>query len=204
MMKINISKSKYLWFLTLALGITLVSCEDDDTDETPPTQNDPEVITDLVLTFVDPDAQDTLTFTFSDPDGPGGNAPSIDDIEILDQVGYQVSLSVLDASDPNDVEDITEEIEEEDEEHQFFYVTGGNAEDVVSISYDPTDVDDDGNPIGLRTNWVTSGTTSGSESVTVVLRHEPNKSAPGASEGVLSDEVGGETDIQVTFNLSVQ
>lgn len=200
----KISNTKFLWFLTLALGIALVSCEDDDTEETPPTQNDPEVITDLVLNFTDPDTQESLEFRFSDPDGPGGNAPTIDDIELLNQVGYQLSLSVLDASDPNDVEDITEEIEEEDEEHQFFYVTGGNADDVVTISYDPTDVDDDGNPIGLRTNWVTSGTSTGSETVTVVLRHEPNKSAPGASDGVLSDEVGGETDIEVTFNLTVQ
>ncbi|HKL02823.1 MAG TPA: hypothetical protein VJ911_04075, partial [Cryomorphaceae bacterium] len=117
---------------------------------------------------------------------------------------YLVSINVSDASDPDDVEDITLEIEEEDEEHQFFYVLEGGASDVLEVSYAPGDVDDDGNPIGLETIWTTLGTTSGSETVTVVLRHEPNKNAPGADEGILSEEVGGETDIEVTFNLNIQ
>lgn len=203
-METNIMITRYIWIFALMMSFGLVSCEDDETEETPPTGSDPEVITDLVLTFLDPDTQTSTSFTWSDPDGEGGDPPSIDDIEISDQVAYEVSVSVLDASDPNDVEDITEEIQEEDDEHQFFYVTGGNAGDIVTITYDPTDVDGDGNPIGLQTFWVTSGASTGSESIRVVLRHEPNKSAPGASDGVLSDEVGGESDIDVTFNLVVQ
>ena len=204
MMMMNISKTKYLWILTLALGITLVSCEDDDTDETPPTQNDPELITDLILNFTDPDTGDSFEYRFSDSDGPGGDPPSIDDIILSQPVGYQVSITVQDASDPDDIEDITEEIEEEANEHQFFLLVENGAGDVLDIDYDPTDVDLNGDPVGLHSFWVTSGETTGNESVRIVLRHEPDKTVPGAAQGELSEEVGGETDIEVEFNLTIE
>lgn len=202
MMKI---KMNYLFVLIFS-AFVFTACESDD-DNTQPDDNndeDPEVITDLVLNFENPDTQESFTVSFSDPDGPGGNPPVVDEIDLIETASYLVNVTVADASNPNDVEDITEEILEEDEEHQFFYVLGGDASNVLEVTYDPADEDDDGNPIGLKTIWTTSGVTSGSETVTVVLRHEPNKDAPGADEGILSEEVGGETDIEVTFNLNIQ
>lgn len=201
-------KIKFNSLLVLMLSAFMfTACESDD-DNTEPDDHDhsddPEVITDLVLNFENPDTQESFTVSFSDPDGPGGNPPVVDEIDLIETASYLVNVTVADASNPNDVEDITEEILEEDEEHQFFYVLGGDASNVLDVTYDPTDVDDDGNPIGLKTIWTTSGVTSGSETVTVVLRHEPNKNAPGADEGILSEEVGGETDIEVTFNLNIQ
>ncbi|MCA1762749.1 MAG: type 1 periplasmic binding fold superfamily protein [Flavobacteriales bacterium] len=199
-------KIKFNTLLMLILSAFMfTACESDDDDN--PDQNnqeDPEVITDLVLNFENPDTQETFSVSFSDPDGPGGNPPVVDEINLDETTAYLVNVTVADASDPDDVEDITAEIEEEDDEHQFFYVLEAGASDVLGVNYDPTDVDGDGNPIGLKTQWTTSGTTSGSETVTVLLRHEPNKNAPGAVDGELSEEVGGETDIQVTFNLNIE
>jgi hypothetical protein len=189
------------------LALSIVACEgdDDDDDMEMEMENEEELITDLILTFTDPDTQDAQSFTFSDTDGPGGNAPSIDLIELETDGGtatYNVSVQVQDASDPNDVEDITAEVMEEDAEHQFFYLPNAAADTLVSIAYNPSDTDDNGNPVGLETTWVFDGNSDGSESVRVVLRHEPNKDGAGVAEGDISN-AGGESDIDVTFNLEV-
>jgi hypothetical protein len=184
-----------------------VACEGDDDDEDMEIgmENEEELITDLILTFTNTDTQDSASFTFSDSDGPGGNASTIDVIDLQtggEAVTYDVSVKVQDASDPNDVEDITAEVMEEAAEHQFFYLPNEAADSLVSISYDLSDVDENGNPVGLETKWLFDGTSNGSESVQVVLRHEPNKGAAGVAEGDI-ENAGGETDIQVTFNLEV-
>jgi len=195
---------KFFRFSIFALAaLTFVACEDDDDDDDPPQDtNEEELITDLNISFINQTTDDTVTFSFSDPDGPGGNAPTIDDIELEDGFDYDAFITVADASDPDDVEDITEEIEEEDDEHQFFFIRENGAEDAVDISYDPNDVDDDGNPIGLLSFWETIQPTTGSEQVRIVLRHEPDKDAAGVADGDITN-AAGETDIDVTFNFIV-
>lgn len=184
------------------MAFTFVACDsDDDNGTTPPPAGDEEVITDLVLTFQNADTQTSESFTFSDPDGPGGNPPTIDVITLVPGA-YSVSITVLDASDPNDIEDLTEEIaEEEADEHQFFFELLNGAEDIITVAY--ADTDEDGKPIGQQTVWAISDATSGDEKVRITLIHEPNKDATGASEGTLSPAVGGETDIEVEFDITV-
>jgi hypothetical protein len=197
--------SKYLRFSVFVLAaLTFVACEndDDDDDDTPSAVNEEELITDLRLTFTSTFDQSETTFIFSDTDGPGGSDPLIDDIVLSDSTAYSVSIEVLDASNPNDVEDITEEIAEEDEEHQFFFIPGSGAESTLTIAYDPTELDDDGNPIGLSSVWTTLDATPSGATVRVVLRHELDKAATGVSDGDITN-AGGETDIDVTFNVSV-
>lgn len=93
-------------------------------------------------------------------------------------------------------EDVSEEVREEDEEHQFFFST---TVDGLSIAYD--DMDEDDNPIGLATRLTTGNAADGT--MTIILRHEPDKKASGVSGGNIAN-AGGETDIEVTFNVSVQ
>ncbi len=69
----------------------------------------------------------------------------------------------------------------------------------LSVSY--TDTDADGNPIGITTELITSD--AGSGVLTVILRHEPNKGASGVSGGDITN-AGGETDIEVDFDVNVQ
>lgn len=189
-------------FTAAFMAFAFTACDsDDDNGSTPPGVNDEEVITDLVLTFENPDTQTSDTFTFSDPDGPSGEPPTKDAI-ILSPGVYILSISVLDASDPNNVEDLTPEIaEEEADEHQFFFELTDSAQDVIAIDY--SDQDEDGNPIGQLTTWSVTAATSDSASVRVTLVHEPDKNAPGANEGILSNEIGGETDIEVDFQLTI-
>ncbi|MEZ7887763.1 MAG: type 1 periplasmic binding fold superfamily protein, partial [Flavobacteriales bacterium] len=61
--------------------------------------------------------------------------------------------------------------------------------------------DEEGNPIGLSTVLTTG--EMGSGTITVTLRHEPNKDAAGVSSGDIAN-AGGETDIEVTFNVEIQ
>ena len=101
----------------------------------------------------------------------------------------------------NELEDpadnITAEVQAEDEDHQFFYTPTNN---IATIAY--TDQDANGNPVGLTFTVTTTAATTGN--LTVVLRHEPNKSATGVSDGDITN-AGGETDIEVTFTgINVQ
>jgi len=63
-------------------------------------------------------------------------------------------------------------------------------------------MDADGNPIGLDF-IVTTDATTGTEAFTITLRHEPSKDAAGVSAGDITN-AGGETDVEVTFNVTVQ
>jgi hypothetical protein len=197
----KIENPLYLFaFIFMASAFT--ACDsDDDNDDMSPSGSDEELITDLVLTFDNADAQTTDTYTFSDPDGPGGNPPAVDVIALVPGA-YVVSISVLDASDPNNVEDLTGEItQEEADEHQFFFELLNVGDGLISIDY--LDSDEDGNPIGAETLWSVTGATSGNEIVRVTLLHESDKDAPDAAEGILTPELGGETDIQVEFEVTV-
>lgn len=195
-------KNKSILLAAAIAAFTFTACDsDDDNGVTPPAENDEEVITDLTLTFENQDTQSSESFTWSDPDGPGGADPVIDAIVLTPGV-YSVSIGVFDASDPGDVEDLTEEIaEEEADEHQFFFELLNGADDLITIEY--ADSDEDGNPIGQASIWMVTGPTSGDELVRITLLHELDKDAPGASEGILSPELGGETDIEVEFDVTV-
>lgn len=182
-----------------ALGGALTACKKDD--PTPPTggappPNEQEVITTLKLHFTSPDSTDQREWIWRDLDGDGGNAPVITTVPLAANSTYLVRMEVLDESNPNDVEDITEEILEEDAEHQFFFiVTDANA----TIQY--TDQDGNGNPLGVASLWSLGVASNGS--VTVILRHELDKDAPGVSTGDITN-AGGDTDIEVSFPLILE
>src|SRR5690606_29138463 len=102
------------WSLIALLSATVITgCEKDKGEE-----NEEEVITTVELTFTPSGGGTALVFTFNDPDGPGGMAPTTDDIVLSANTTYNVSAAFR-----NDIagEDITEEIEEEDDAHRIYY-----------------------------------------------------------------------------------
>lgn len=102
---------------------------------------------------------------------------------------YTVKAEFLDETDPADVEDITAEILEEDDEHLVCYEVTGGATATI------TRTDSDGNfEVGLNTEWVTGEASTGS--VMLELRHQP-----GVKDGTCTP---GDSDVAVTFNLTVQ
>ncbi|PWL30336.1 hypothetical protein [uncultured Roseivirga sp.] len=177
-------------FLMLSV---FTACDSDD----PEPVNEEELITTVELTFTnDNDASDVVSASFTDLDGEGGNDPIIDNISLMANATYTLTVKFLNEEE-TPAEDITEEVEEEDDEHQVFYIATG----VNGFTYSYNDADDNQNPLGLE-GTVTTG-AAGDGSLRVVLVHEPNKTASGVSAGDITN-AGGEADIDVTFNLSIQ
>jgi hypothetical protein len=138
---------------------------------------------------------DVVSLVFSDPDGDGAIAPTITGATLAANTVYNAVITLLNES-VSPAEDITEEVEAEQEEHQFFFSTSGSLN--LTVSY--ADQDADGNPLGLLTTCTSGASSSGD--LTVILRHEPNKNAEGVKDGDLTN-AGGETDIEVTFPITI-
>ncbi|MFD1061728.1 type 1 periplasmic binding fold superfamily protein [Winogradskyella litorisediminis] len=186
-------KNLKIAFLLFAAALFTVSCSDDDN---PVIVNEEEVITKMVVEFVPVGGGNRVVVEVNDPDGDGPIQPVATDGILVANTTYNANITLLDESNPNDIENITEEVEEEDDEHQFFFATTGN---IGTITY--LDFDANNNPVGLNFSLETLSATSGT--LTVTLRHEPIKDAAGVSNGDITN-AGGETDIQATFNISVQ
>lgn len=182
-----------LLFACLLLLVVL-GCNDSDD---PVIENEEELITDLVYTLLPAAGGPPVTMTFRDPDGDGGQAPTIlVSGPLANNTEYDGSIVLLNSSDPSATENITAEVREEADDHQFFYIPESSLD--VTLAY--TDSDNDGAPIGITTTLTTGDTSTGN--LRILLRHEPNKSATGVS---ITDPAaaGGETDIEVTFAVTV-
>lgn len=176
----------------LSLIIGLTSCSKDD----PIIPNEEELITTMTYTLTPTTIGNPVVLSFIDMDGDGGDPPSITTVgALLSNATYTGKLS-LSNDLANPAVDISEEVLEEGVDHQFFFQSDVNG---LSIMY--TDQDNDGNPIGLDTE--VTATTAGTGNLTIILRHEPNKTAAGVSSGDITN-AGGETDIEVTFAIDVQ
>ncbi|TAH18683.1 MAG: type 1 periplasmic binding fold superfamily protein [Cytophagales bacterium] len=188
-------KTKILSMLVaMSMVAVLFSCSKKE--ESPADGNESELITTVRLRFSE--GGTSQTFTYRDLDGAGGNAPVIDAIRLANGKNYSLELEVLDESNPSKIGNITEEIFEEGYEHQFFF-TGTAAANLLSLSY--ADKDKNNNPIGLKNSVMTKATGNGI--LTVILRHKPNKAGAGVANGQVAN-AGGETDIEVNFNVTVQ
>ena len=212
-MKMNLSENvrKYGMYTLLLGGALLTACGDDD--EAPEAENEEEVITDVTLTFTNSaDASDVVTASAQDPDGAGVQPLEIqDEITLTSGATYTLGLEILNALDPDDPEDIGEEIDEEDEDHQFFFAfTDGAFSDPdgdgnVDDSGDPVnynDEDGNGNPVGLSTTW-TAGDALSDGSFRIILQHQPpvdDQPTKTATSGV--DD--GDADFDLEFVLNVQ
>ncbi|WP_053977929.1 hypothetical protein [Mangrovimonas xylaniphaga] len=186
---------KFLPLLFVAPFVT--SCSSDD--DTPAPVNEEEVITTLTATFVPVGGGTSVVLKTQDLDGDGPNAPVITvSGPFASNTTYNGSVEFLNELD-SPAEDITEEVQEEGDEHQIFYAT---TNDLGTFSYNDSDAD--GNPIGVEFTFQTVETSTTLDgALTITLRHEPNKDATGVSDGDIAN-AGGETDIQTSFNISVE
>ncbi|MBP0904603.1 type 1 periplasmic binding fold superfamily protein [Mariniflexile gromovii] len=190
---------KTLKYLSL-LFITSLSLTACSSDNDPEPVNEEELITTVTATFVPQGGGTTITLKSQDLDGDGGNAPVITVSGKFEQnKTYNGTVTFLNES-VNPAEDITEEIEEEGDEHQIFYIKTGSLNG-FTYSTDANNLDSNGLPIGLQTVFNTTNAASGN--LTIILRHEPNKSASGVSNGDITN-AGGSTDASVTFSIEVE
>lgn len=183
---------KYIFIINALFAVLFLnSCKDDDMIDI----GDEELITTVTYTLT-PTSGDVVTLSFSDVDGEGGNAAIVTGGTLQANMTYTGALDLKNESE-TPAESITEEIEEEDLDHQFFFSTAGGLD--LTVEYN--DQDSEGNPLGLATNVVTGAASTGT--LKVILRHEPEKGASGVSTGDITN-AGGETDIEVTFDIVIQ
>lgn len=195
-------------FIPLALLLSsVVACGDDGGDSI----NSQEVITTVTLTFTPAGGGAAIVAEFDDPDGDGGGAPTIDPINLTagsytTTVGFQNRLE-------EPAEEITDEVRDESDEHQVFFTgtaVNGPASEQPGAPLTHTYGDTDANqlPIGLS-NAIVAATGTGV--LTLTLRHMPpvndvaTKTA-GVAEAVKTGgfaAIGGDTDVQVNFDVTV-
>lgn len=184
--------SYFIYIIILIQSILLSNCQKTD----PVIPNEEELITTLKYTLAPMGGGKPIILSFQDLDGDGGNPPVITGGLLATNTVYLGNLELLnELTQP--VTNITEEIQEESKAHQFFFKTSGGL--VSTIQYN--DSDSDGYPLGLKTKFLTTSVSSGS--LIITLRHEPDKSAQGVANGDITN-AGGETDIEITFNVQVQ
>lgn len=177
-------------FLAMVL-LFLGACQKED----PVITNEEEVITTLVYTLTPMGGGNAVIFSFADLDGEGGDAPVVYNGVLQSNTTYTGVVTLLNENEKPS-EEIHKEVQTEAEEHQLFYE---NTLNNITITYG--DQDANGQALGLKTTLVTGNAEQGK--LTVVLRHEPNKSATGVAIDNASP-AGGETDIEVTFDVDIQ
>lgn len=195
---------------TLFVSTFIIACAHSGDD--PFQGNEGEVITTVLLSFTPESGGAPTIAVFDDPDGDGGEAPTTDTVEL--GVGTYALVIRFENRLEKPPEDITSEVSDESHEHQVFF-TGSAVDGPASNSpgaplfqtYD--DQDANGLPVGLANTVVAS---SGNGELVVTLRHLPPvggadiKTAE-TSSGVRKagfSGIGGSSDVQVSFSVSVE
>jgi len=179
----------YYLFIAFFL-FSLSSCLKD-----PEETNEEELITTLKYKLTPVTGGNEVIMIFKDLDGAGGNAAQITGGTLSKNIAYTGVIELLNEQ-ANPVINITQEVQTEAADHQFFF----SALNGLTTTVVYTDMDNNGNPIGISTRLSTGAVSNGKLKIT--LRHEPNKSAQGVKDGLITN-AGGETDIEVEFPVNV-
>ena len=185
-MKIFTSRIYTYSLLALSFLFITTSCSKDDPEEI----NEEEEINRVTLQIT-PAGGTAQTYTWNE--GGASNTS----IALAPNTTYNVSVSFYDASDADDIENITEEVIEEADEHQVFYAVADLGSNLVIATRSGDTQDGDGNPVLLQTQWTTVAASSGT--VRVFLIHEPT-----TKTATSRNDFGGETDVEVDFSVTIE
>ena len=163
----------------------LESCDKDD----PKPVHEPEVITTVEVTLVPDGNGIPVTLKFFDADGEQGSIAPLITVSSSLKAGTTYSAVIeLQNETVNPPLDITNEVAEEADDHLFCFDVSGD----IAVSYE--DEDQNGLPIGLLTTWQVGA--AGDGQVTLSLRHQAGTKT-GECPG------GGETDVEITFDVQI-
>ena len=168
--------------------LTFTACSSDDHDDDH--DHEEELITTITYTLTN--GNDVVTLKFTDIDGEGGNPGTYAVSGPLTASTTYTGAIKLENETENPADNITTEVAAEADEHEFFYTTT-----VAGTTIAKTDMDGNGNPLGITTT-VTTG-AAGTGTLSVILKHEPTKPNSGTATSA-----GGSTDVEITFNITVQ
>ena len=192
--------SNKMKFFALALMATLTfsSCSNDDDPIDLPV-NEEELITTVTAIYTPEGGGTAITLQYKDLDGEGANAPVITVSGNFEKNKTYNGVLTFKNELANPAEDITPEIVEEGVDHQVFYQTTGTL-NAFSYGSATSNFDENGKPVGLQSVFTTTAAATGT--LTITLRHEPNKSAANVASGNITN-AGGSTDAEVSFTISV-
>lgn len=178
-----------------AFAFLVFGCKDND----PQKEDVPELITKVTLTFV-PTSGSPVIVTATDPDGDGiQNIKQDGAIKLQQNTNYTLSIQLINGlADPSSDEyNVTNEVESEGVEHQFYFSWTNDAFANTSVDYSLSK-DANGLPLGLTTLWKSADKTVDAATFHVTLKHQPGLKS---STSTIND---GETDLDITFDLTVQ
>ena len=194
-------------FLFAFVASVLFACDPDD----PEKEDAPELITRVTLIFTPTDGNAAIEVSASDPDGEGvADILADNDIVLSGNKTYDLTVSLFnDLAGVNSPDyNIGNEVEEEGDEHLllFGWMEGlfstpsgnGNVDNRTDpVSY--TDTDSKNLPLGLTTRWTTTAAgLPAAGTFRVILKHQPGQKT------AISGNSVGETDLDVTFTITVQ
>jgi hypothetical protein len=194
------------WSMILALSSCALAACGDDGGAT----NENEVITSVMLSFAPPAGAAVLA-EFNDPDGDGGQAPTVQPVNLVANTPYAMTVRFQNRLETPAAE-ITDEVMQESDIHLLIFtgsaVVGpatSNTTGALTQAY--ADMDVNGLPIGLADTIMAK---AGSGQLIVTLRHMPPEEPPQKAADTLAkvkaggvDSIGGSTDAQVTFTVTV-
>ncbi len=182
------------WLMPLMLVVALyVGCDEDNPAAPVDGPGEEEEITTVTLTLTNvADATDMVSATWRDLDGDGGNAPTIETLNLAAGATYSGAIELLNEEEN---ENVTEEVEEEADEHQFFFAAEGGAAGRVTITV--TDRDENNLPVGLEFTVVVSGGGAASGTLNVILYHYDEVTKDGVSPST-------ETDVDIDIPVQIQ
>ncbi|WP_418264531.1 type 1 periplasmic binding fold superfamily protein [Flavobacterium faecale] len=183
--------------LAMVAALTFFSCSNDD-NPAPPV-NEEELITTVTAVYTPVGGGTAITLQYKDLDGEGANAPVITVSGNFEKNKTYNGVLTFKNELANPAEDITPEIIAEGTEHQVFYQTTGTL-NVFTYSTATSNFDSNGKPVGLQSVFTTTGAAT--DTLTITLKHGPNKTANNVASGDITN-AGGSTDAQVSFTLTV-
>lgn len=188
---------KKITSVVLVSALLFSACKKDPKPE----PNDEEVITTLIVKLKPVSGGGaTLEYKFDDADGPGGAAPTYQDIVLAPSTAYSAELILLNKLS-NPVDTISKEVKEEADAHRFYYMVQNGA----NIAISNLDNDANGVPLGLKSTWTTGAVSTGKLQIT--LRHY-SSTPPNKAVGDLVSDAKSSTDLTTTdtggFNIRIQ
>jgi hypothetical protein len=196
MIKSTYSQYSAFRLATFALSGALIfsACNVSD----PKDSNEQETFTTAKLTYVnnaDVTDKPEATIKFKDGFGHGGDVLEKNEtIKLKANAVYSVELVFLDET-KTPAEVMSEEVEEEGHAHQVFYTPATAA---LTVAY--ADKDENNRPIGLKTTQTAGPAGTGTLKVTLKHQQEGTTILKNDTSGINT----GETDVEVTFNVTIK
>lgn len=183
-----------LWAFILSSTVLFNACDDHYHDDDVPKHDEGELINSVSLEFQHPsDSTANFTVTWSDIDGIGGNDPVLPDtIRLQKDSLYQAKVHFYHIHDGKK-EEANPEILEEANDHLVCYTHTGIAT-VVHLEILRTDKDAKNLELGITSTW--KGLLVHDGGILVALKHQPKIKNGSCTIG--------ETDVEVTFPISVK